>query len=282
MSNAPEPGSTPGAKPAAVTPPRTVNLASLALVLEAVAWVGPYLAVKLGQASYKNYLFHHASYTVKVNGKNKTFNYDDVKQPGGLAEGHKKIASSVASTQHAYLLQAFILGAALLLLAYSLRRTRGASAARWAVVVVAVLTQSPLLVFNFGRDLPGGFGAATGVIGILAIASLVLLFVPESRRYFREVREALAAVAPPRPARPARQGRGGGLFGPRPSASPSKQVSMTKAPPKNSADADVEDAPAKPMNAQEKKRADAAAVAKGAALARNRAKAAAKSRRMED
>lgn len=278
-----------GAKPATVPPPRTINLASLALVLEAIAWIGPYLAVKFGESSYKSYLREHGTYSAKVvldnskhyvessAGKSKTFHFKDANQPYSPAKVTQKIADSVAQTQHAYLLQAFILAAALLLLGYCLRRTRGASPARWSVVVVAVLTQSPLLAFNLGRGLPAGFGVATGLIGILAIISLVLLFVPQSRQYFRAVRESLAAVAPPRPARPGRTG--GGLFGSRVASPTAKPVTKAaKVAPKQSEPVDL----AKPVNAHEKKRAEAAAVAKGAALARSRAKAAAKSRRMED
>lgn len=268
MSNA-----SGAAAPARVTPPRTINLASLALVLEAAAWVGAALALKASTTAYTNYYFAHATKNDKAKSHYSRSNAADV----------KAVADHVSSDQRGLLSQAILGAVILLLLAYLLRRTRGASPARWSVVIISVLMQTPFGVIAVTSKLPAGFRIGEFVLGVLSIVAIVLLFVPQSRAYFREVRASITASMPARPG-----GRGGGgLFG-RMMQPPPPRTAETK-PARRGATGGVDLAkkdvdqptPAKPA-VQEKKRADAAAVAKGAAMARNRAKAAGKSRRMED
>lgn len=245
-----------------MTPPRTINLACIALVVEAVAWVGAALALKASTSAYTDYLFKHAYKNSKTKTRYLRSNHSDVKH----------IADQVSSDQRGLLSQAILGAVILLLLAYFLRRNRGASPARWSVVIISFLMQTPFGVLALSSELPTGFRVGQFVLGAMSIIALVLLFVPQSRAYFREVRDVLTAGMP---ARPARAG-GGGLFGRMMQPPPPRPVKLDKQPAPGSSE------PAAKSGVQDKKRAEAAAVAKGAALARSRAKAASKSRRMED
>jgi hypothetical protein len=111
--------------------------------------------------------------------------------------------------------------------------------------------------------------------GVASIVAIVLLFLPESRVYFRAVgdlrRAEFAAKhgATPPPAR----GSLGGLFRPRPPAPATSRetgVSLDK----------HAEAAGRPRAAKAKSRTEAEAIARGAQLARERAKAS-KSRRTE-
>jgi hypothetical protein len=254
------------AAPNTVRRPWTIDLASLAIVGQVLSWFALVVALHVGKAAYTNFLWDHLR---KTKPKGAPAHFDDRYHRSSSADVHT-ITKDVNDSVHAYLLNAVLMGIALLLLAYLLRRTRGASPARWSVVVLAVLTQSPFYVVNIGSGLPIGIRLAQSLIGFFALVAIVLLFVPPSRKYFRDCREALGGSS-------TRPGRGGGLFGPRfparttPTSPATKGVDLSKG-------VDNVQRP----GVTEKKRADAEAIAKGAALARSRAKAASKSRRMED
>jgi hypothetical protein len=258
----------------AVTPPRSINLVSIALIAEAVAWLGAALTLRTSTSQFlelisKSYKSSsktdkaHGKYVLTVGKKKEYFSdwheqklYDHIKQ-------------SLTDARHGMILRAAIFGLALLLLAWMLRRTRGASPARWSIVILSVLVGAPMSILSVGSGLPAGFSVANVAIGVTSIASIALLFTPQSRGYFRACRDAVAATLPPRPA------RSGGLFG---SKRPAQET--PKVAPKERVEDEPEEAPARPS--LEKKRHDAESVAKGASLARSRAKAAAKSRRMEE
>jgi hypothetical protein len=165
------------------------------------------------------------------------------------------------------LLSAVVVGVALLLLAWALRRPRSASASRWAMLVVFFFTGLPFYIVPTS-GLPGTAAAAGVVIGIAAVAAVALIFVPpSSAKYFKACREA---TLPPERRGQARSGLGS-LFKPPPRTAP---------PPASAPKPEPEQRPAMPK-AKAKVRADSDAVAKGADLARSRAKAS-KSRRTAD
>jgi cytochrome c oxidase subunit IV len=180
------------------------------------------------------------------------------------------IAAQVTSQLHSFrtttIIQGLLFLGVLALLAYMVRRPRSASGARWATLIVLVLTRAPLNVIP-QSGLPAAYQAATVVVGIASLATLVLLFLPSSAAYFRACR---AATMPP--GRQPRPGLGG-LFGPRrpPAQTPTRAPAQTT-PATATAKA--------PSRAKAKVRHDAEAIAHGADLARTRAKAN-KSRRSE-
>lgn len=249
-----------------VTPPRTINLAAVALLVEALAWIGAAVVLHVQKTAVTNYFWSNATHKVK----GKTVHY----QRSNPSDVHS-IASQVANSQKGAISQAVILTLALVLLAYMLRRTRGATAARWSVVIVSVLTLAPLGVLAaFGGGTPSGTKIVQVIEGLASIAAIVLLFVPESRQYFTKIREATNAAQP--------AGGRRGLFAPRLQSASTlpKDVNPRRSPLTSSAQSRAQVRLQKA--ADNRQRTEAKAVAKGAALARSRAKAAAKNRRMED
>jgi hypothetical protein len=238
-----------------------IDYASLALISQAVAWILAALAFRVQKAAYTDFVWDHAK---KGGGRYSRSNAADV------AEIHKLVANQ----QKSILLEAVVLALALVLLSVMIRRTRGATPARWSVVIIAVLTQTPLAVLAVTSSIPAFIKITQLLVGLLSIVSLVLLFLPASRQYFREVRGAVTQSLPPRTAR---AGRSGGLFGTRGGATAAPRASAANV-------VDVEPVERVDMVKREsgKRRTESNAVAKGAALARSRAKAAAKSRRTED
>jgi hypothetical protein len=147
---------------------------------------------------------------------------------------------------------------------------------RWALLIVMVMTLGPFAVLP-GRGLPVVPQVAGVLSGVACIAAIVLLFLPESRAYFKAI-SALRAAATGRAAAPSRGL--GSLFAPRPAAArkppPSSGLRSSAASRANARVTKGGTA----AGARAKIRSDEAAVARGAALARSRAKAS-KSRRTE-
>ncbi|MDT4938379.1 MAG: hypothetical protein QOG80_2050, partial [Pseudonocardiales bacterium] len=151
----------------------------------------------------------------------------------------------------------------------SLRRISTASVTRWALLVVMVLAGGPLQVIP-SSGWPPFIQITLVLAGVAAIAAIVLLFLPDSRAYFRAVaalrrgqyvaKQGGAATAP----RPTLRS----MFAPKPAP-----VSLDK--PRARAEAS-----AAARGAKSKSRTEAEAVARGAQLARERAKAS-KSRRTD-
>lgn len=172
------------------------------------------------------------------------------------------------------LLQGLIASAALGLLGYSLRRTRAASGARWALLIIIILlanTNGPLMVIPIS-GYPGPMQVARILIGVSSIAVLVFMLLPRSMNYFRDCK--IATRGEGAAARPGLAG----LFGPR-SATAQRGSASGAAVAERAARAHTGEAvnPAR-ARSKAKVRADADAVAKGAELKRERQKAS-KSRR---
>jgi hypothetical protein len=234
-----------------IKPPRTIDYACAALVVMCVAGLGRALLL-YGNTSTL------LAYVTKQNAK--------AKHPDKTFDAVKAVHQFREST----LLSAVVVGIALLLLAWALRRPRSASPSRWAMLVVFFFTGLPFYIIPTS-GLPGAAAAAGVVIGIAAVAAIALIFVaPSSAKYFKQCREA---TMPPERRGQERPGLGS-LFKPRPprTAPPPASTSAPKPEPAQR--------PATPK-AKAKVRADSDAVAKGADLARSRAKAS-KSRRTAD
>jgi hypothetical protein len=160
-------------------------------------------------------------------------------------------------------------GVMLALLIFALRRTRSASASRWAVLIIFLYTLLPFRVIPSSGE-PVIIQVVTVLVGALSIVVLLLIFIPkESMAYFRACREA---NVPPEQRGQPRPGLGS-LFAPR--RPPAERTSVGRTPVRTTRPAETRPAVAK---AKAKVRSDSDAIAKGAELARARAKAS-KSRR---
>ena len=141
---------------------------------------------------------------------------------------------------------------------------RGSGTGRWMFVVLCVIgglfvqfVGSPLGIFAVTSKLPKAMGVVGTVSALASIVAIALLVVPGSATWFREMKLLANPGAAQRP-----PGLGS-LFAPRRPAVPPP-------PPRGSARTAANPAQAK---SKAKVRADAEAVAKGAELARSRAKA---------
>src|SRR5690348_1448885 len=104
------------------------------MIGEMLAWIAAAITIRASRSAYIDYAFKHAtkkdkSHYLRTNAKDVQTVHDDV-------------AKAITGTQT----QAIILGLGLILLAFMIRKTRGATASRWSFVLLSVLTQSPLLV----------------------------------------------------------------------------------------------------------------------------------------
>lgn len=256
----------PGAP--AVPIPRTIQLATAAVIGEIVFTIAHALAAR-GFTSQLLQLMRHANETAKKPDKN----FDAVKQ--------------LADYRTGLLVQGLVICVAMVILGLSLRRPRGASGARWAILIVLVLTaqsNGPFAVFPIS-DYPATLQVLRSLIGVSSIALIVFLLLPDSMRYFRACKAATRPEgAPARPGLGALFGPRGaagsrGAAGPRGGAFGARATARARADAAGAAEAEAirpSDGPR--GRAKAKGRADSDAVAKGAALARTRAKAS-KSRR---
>ena len=171
-----------------------------------------------------------------------------------------------------------IVGVALLLLIFAVRRTRSASGSRWALLIVLVFTQLPAYVIPVSGGWPPAAQASGVIAGIAAIAAIVLIFVKPSTAYFRECREV--SLPPERRGQP-RPGLAA-LFRPKPPRTAAGGTTRQTGSRSYATSRTANPAAGKPTasKAKAKVRADAEAVSRGADLARSRAKAN-KSRRTE-
>ena len=177
-----------------------------------------------------------------------------------------------ANYVHGLRLSAFVTAAILTvivgLLVWAMRRTRSASVSRWGVLIFLVLLGIPYSIIP-AWGLPLVAQAAGVASGVASILMIVLVFLPPSTKYFRECRDAMT---PPELRGQPRPGLGS-LFKPRPPAGGAAGANATRP---------AGTRPAKPAasKAKAKVRSDADAIAKGAELARTRAKTS-KTRRPE-
>lgn len=126
---------------------------------------------------------------------------------------------------------------------------------------------SPIGLVELASGGPAALRTVSAIAGAASITAIVLLLRPEAKSFF----DAIS----PRPAAAADRPSLGSLLGPRPpvSRTPAGSKPATTKPANDSAPKDV-------RSPKSKSRNDADAIARGAELARNRAKAA-KSRRTE-
>jgi len=183
--------------------------------------------------------------------------------------GDKTFDKDLHTLHTAYTPLAVVAALIAALLILGLRTPRYASATRWFVIVLMLYPTGSL----FGALSPYGFPGLAQAAGVLisvgAIGAIVANFLPPSAAYFAACREA--TTSPERRAAAAQRPK---LFGPRPALgsprqAPARPAARTAAPPAASSG-----------KAKAKARNDADAVARGAELARSRARAS-KSRRTD-
>ena len=160
-----------------------------------------------------------------------------------------------------------LIGVLVVLLTVMFRR--GSGTGRWIFIVLCVVggqlgfAGTPLQVLVATSNLPKAMGVAGTLSALAAIVAIVMLVVPTSAAWFRAMKMAANPGAAQRPAGL------GSLFAPRrPPATPAPRATGRAA-------ANTRGTAANPARAKSKARvrADADAVAKGAELARSRAKA---------
>jgi hypothetical protein len=206
--------------------------------------------------------------------------FDDLKKQ---LDDIKKLSDTVASQQKGLLLSSLVVLIALGLAAAA--AYRGKYWARWAIVglwVLSSITGATLVgissLLSVAADLPLLFKLPAFVAALALVVAVVLINLRPSTTYLNQSR----------PARPGGTAQRRGLFSPRPPASATSTKASTKASTKTSTKTSAktsQPAETKPAAAADRARAkqrtgsDAAAAAKGAELARQRAKAANKSRR---
>lgn len=244
-----------GAAPAKPQPPRHVLLACGALVLAGIAGLIAALTL-LGDKGKGDWLYKSA-----VTSNNKLKPKD--------RKTSAQLLHDVASTVNSLIVMSVVVVVVLGLLAGAVYRGRYWS--RWAVTGVYLLASFTGTLIGIGSLLeigasapPASFKLPAFIAGVAAIAGVILCWMRPSMDYFALNRPAPAAGAPA--GRPRR-----GLFAPRPATSPAPARPVQR----------KQEAATKPDRSRSKQRVNNAAVAKGAELARTRAKAASKSRRTE-
>ncbi len=175
---------------------------------------------------------------------------------------------NVASTQKGAVIGAFVVLIALGFIGYGVYRGRHWS--RWGTIAVWFVASFTGTVIGIGSvmgvaaNVPMVYKLPSFLAGALMLVAVVLTNLPKATQWFALSKPVPAAGAPARR----------GLFAPRPAATPAA----------NRAAATRDNRPAKAEavdRSRTKKRTNAASVARGAELARTRAKAASKSRRTE-
>jgi hypothetical protein len=261
------------ALPTGPTPtlPLTMKLAFGAIVLQIVAGLVRAVTLRGDTAQFERWL-------VSTNKKAKK-----PKSPYDLTPGKglDAVTHDLHTVRSSALLQAVVVGIALIVLLIALRRVRSASMGRIALIVITVLTQGPLYVIPTS-GWPSTAKTISVIFGLASILSVVLLVIPQSSAYFRACK---AIVNPGGTA--AKSGLGAMFGGGRGAATGGAGAAATRGRgaatthPANARATSRADAAAARSTAKAKARVDEAAVARGAELARTRAKAASKSRKRE-
>lgn len=237
------------------SPPQFVKLAAGALVLTGLAS----LVAALGLYGGKKALLANALVANK-----KLVGKKGHVDPATLPNAVDKAVTSVT-------IQAVVLILAVVVVARA--ALRGRYWARWAVLglwVISTLTGTPggiSSLLNVGIDAPGLYKGAGFVAGLAFIGAVVLTSMRPSVEFFN-------LSKPPRAS-----GAGGrrGLFAPRPAGGAAPRSRFEPRTPAATTPATTRPA-GQPERSRSKQRANSEAVAKGAELARTRAKAS-KSRR---
>jgi hypothetical protein len=168
----------------AIRPPRTIVAAFVATIAAVVLSV---LSAALWWA-YQEYLrneFYKNNNNLKAGDKNKKTDYDI-----NTASGLKNINHDVHNWLTSSLIQSLIFGLALVLIAVNMRR--GKSWARWLLLILFAIpllpTAAPYRLLSIAGSAPALTRVAGALTGVVGLAVIVLLFVPESTRYFAAVR----------------------------------------------------------------------------------------------
>jgi hypothetical protein len=235
------------------TPPRPRTITGALIAIGVV--IGCTILSALTWFIFKDQLVH---LLIDANAKAK-----DPKSPYGVTQA----SADLTNIRKGQLIQAGVVGLALAFLGYALTRARSASAGRWGLVIVLVLTGQGLIPI---KGLPGLANTFRGFALIAAVTVIGLMFVKSSRAYFQACRAAVTGNDPT--ARPV------GFRGLFTNGMPAKNAPAPATAPAESGEESSRPAGSK---SRAKKSSDQAAVARGAELARTRAKAASKSRRTE-
>jgi hypothetical protein len=245
---------SPKADAGPVPLPQTMRGALTAMVLFVVATISSALALFGSTPTLQKYL-------ITLNNKAKK----KKKNPYTPAD--------IAKDLHTLRVDSISIGAVVSVLVlgiiWAMRRPGTASPTRWMFLLLMVLSGAIFRVVPIkGYPMLAKYiGVGTG---LASVAALVLIFMPTSAVYFKACREA--ALPPERRGQPiAERPR---LFGPRPAAQrPGAAGTSRPSTPRQPAPS--------AGRGKSKVRSDSEAVARGAELARTRAKAS-KSRRTED
>jgi hypothetical protein len=257
-------GTTRGTNGDIIAIPATVAWASIAVAIGAVLNVFRSMTFGGDTTALANTL-------IKNNAKAKK-----PKSPYGMEQA----LHDLDKLKHNGIVQALIMGAALIVLAVLLRGGRMAHNARWLVVLILIFTGAPMAITSLTSDLRPIYNVLSVLVSITAIAAIALIFVAPSRAFFAATKAATGrpGLFGPKTGAPAGGAQGprpggllGGLFGPPRDSSPTAKVSTGS---------DDDNPSAGRSTAKVRAASNDAAVAKGADLARERAKASkAKSRR---
>ena len=167
--------------PDQISPPRMVVLAFAALIANVVVSIAN-AALLWG---YQGYL---RSELFKSNDKLKTTDKHK-KDYSNTAQGLHNLNHDLHSGLTVGLVQTTIFGLLLVLLAVNFRRGKGW--ARWATaLVLLIVVQAPFRLLSIGGHAPIMIRLGSALIGITGLAVIVLLFLPESSRFFAAVRGA--------------------------------------------------------------------------------------------
>lgn len=248
---------------------------SLALAPRPVAALAAFVAVVSAAvfgvvASIGLYAQHDWIYKTSLKTLTKSNAKAKAKDKKSLTELMNQANDQIGQTHKGAVIGALILVIALTFVAVGIYR--GRYWARWGTVGLWVLCSFTNTLVGIGALLTVGANIpivvkVPALIGALAlIAAVVFVNLPPASKWFALSKPVPAAGAP---------ARRGGLFGPRPAAGARTGAKVDMAKPAATVSPG-------PDRARTKKRSnDAQAVARGADLARTRAKAASKSRRSD-
>jgi hypothetical protein len=260
-------------------PPRTVRYAVGAMIVCGVSAL--VAAVDLYVPSVKAWLTRERNKSIRDDLKNaiKAAGSDQTKiktAHSNFADDVKSVGHDVAATQKGLLISVIVALVVLGFIGYSTYRGRHWS--RWGVLGLWFLAsftgtligiQSALAV---AADIPALYKVPAFLSSIMLIGAVLMTNLRPSVEYFASNRP----VVPQGRARAGRPRRG--LFAPPPPRDPARGAAARQSAKKPAA---TRAATAGTDRSRSKQRANTAAVAKGAELARTRAKAASKSRRTE-
>ena len=110
-----------------------------------------------------------------------------IKDYSNTPQGQHNLNHDLHSGLTVGLVQTTIFGLLLVLLAVNFRRGKGW--ARWATaLVLLIVVQAPFRLLSIGGHAPIAIRLGSALVGITGLAVIILLFLPESSRFFATVR----------------------------------------------------------------------------------------------